>query len=77
MQSPSFGGVGEEKPKKMIITFATQKGGAGKPRLPLHLPIMYREYPKGRLRFMILTFKNHFTINGKKTKSQKIQKFIT
>ena len=35
MQSPSFGGVGEEKPKKMIITFATQKGGAGKTTLAI------------------------------------------
>ena len=35
MQSPSFGGVGEEKQKKMIITFATQKGGAGKTTLAI------------------------------------------
>ena len=41
----------------MIITFATQKAEQEKRHLPLHLPITFLDYQKGKLRFMISIFK--------------------
>ena len=57
----------------MIITFATQKEEQEKRHLPLHLPITFLDYQKGKLKVYDFDFQNHFTTNGKKTNSQTFQ----
>jgi|GEM_PF-2907363 len=56
----------------MIITFGTQKGGAGKTTLAIAFA-NYLALQDKKIMFLILIFKNHFIINGKKMKDWTFQ----